>query len=102
MSQLTVAQVEAAIEEDEDLYWEELEWEFRNKGLTIDGVEYPAQVLDENPRGEWDYGTYIVFSVGDQIFRKTGHFQSHYGNDWDGPLQEVRKAEKTIEVWEAI
>lgn len=45
--------------------------------------------------------THVVFRLrmvdgSDRVFMKTGCYMSHYGNDWDGPLTEVRGVEKVV------
>ena len=86
-----------------DDYWGEVSWAAKSGALTeleIDGVKYPFTFIEEGGEGEWSYETSLIFQVGNQTFRKTGHYQSHYGNDWDGPLTEVHQVQKTITVWD--
>jgi hypothetical protein len=45
---------------------------------------------------------YSVFKIGDQYFKKTGYYASHYGTDWDGSIYEVVPQEKTITVYKSI
>lgn len=104
MSIIPIASLEAAIEEHEDFYWDELEYYTRNDGLgiEIDGTRYDVKVLEEYTGGEgdWNTETFIIFKVGTQTFKKTGFYQSHYGNDWDGPLIEVEQVVRPMSVWE--
>lgn len=107
MSKLTPADIEAAISEQEDWYWDEIEYYTRGDDaltLSIDGTEYPVKVEDEYTGGEgdWNTETFIIFKVGSQHFKKTGFYQSHYGNDWDGPLVEVHQVVRPVSVWEKV
>lgn len=106
MGNLTASQVENALEETYllDDGWDELGWYADYKKvetLSVEGYDYDFEVLEQDGEGSWSYSTSVVFRVGDQFFRKTGHYQSHYGNDWDGPLTEVKPSQKTVTVWEA-
>lgn len=99
---LTPAEVELALRNNSEwFHWDELEYNVP-EALEIDGVTYPVELLNSQTGEEGDYeiGTYIVIKVGDQTFRKTGYYQSHVGNDWDGPFREVVPVEKYITVWE--
>lgn len=83
-------------------YWDE--WSISKVlSLTINDEVYPLSIVDSYTGSEGDYAaeTYIVFRVGEQTFKKTGYYRSHYGDDWDGPVVEVTKGEKTITTWEA-
>lgn len=107
MSRLTVAEVESAIDNHDDWYWDEVEWSARSDeglSLNINGESYPVKVEEEytGSEGDWNSETWVVFHVGRQTFKKTGYYQSHYGNDWDGPLTEVKKQLKQIYVWENV
>jgi hypothetical protein len=115
---LTAEQVEAAINNSgnpegtgEDTYlWDADEWysEISWSGgkaegeyaLNIDGVSYTAEWVEDH--GGMDKGSdrWVVFKVGDQLFKKSGFYASHYGTDWDGPLVEVKPVEKTVTVFE--
>lgn len=101
---LTPAQVELALNNQSEygLSWSEISWGDGPDVLIIDDVEYPFELVDTETGGEGhDHtSTYIVFNVGEQTFKQTGYYMSHYGNDWDGPLTEVVAVEKTITVWE--
>lgn len=106
---LTAAQVQSAIEVTDEKEWgasewyEEVAWERGDKApyaLTIDGQTYvPEYVADH---GGMDRGSdrWVVFKLGDQLFKKSGYYASHYGTDWDGELREVKPVQKTITVFE--
>lgn len=98
MTELTAREVETAISEKDDYVWEEVAY-YLDEGLTINGETYPVEVVAEytGSEGDWDRDTFVVFKVGDQLFKKTGHYMSHYGNDWEGPLVEVEPYEHTVE-----
>lgn len=104
MSCVTGSEVEDALKAtDEYFYWSDLAYEdFDFDSLIIHGVSYPFEVVSSRggEEGDWDIDTFIIMRVGDQVFRKTGHYQSHVGSDWDGPVEEVFPVEKTITAWE--
>lgn len=106
MTKLTAAEVERAISDQYDDYvWEDFRWYLRENGdISIDDVTYPVEVKDEYTGGEgdWDSHTFVVFQVGDQLFRKTGRYRSHYGNDWDGPVDEVEPIQRTVNDWKKV
>lgn len=69
---------------------------YSNGKVTIDGDEYEWEYVENiGGEGEGEYRA-VVFRVGDQLFRKEGYYQSHYGSDWDGNLEEVEAFEKTV------
>lgn len=39
---------------------------------------------------------WIVFKVGDRMFRKNGYYSSWDGSSWDGELEEVEPREVTV------
>ena len=91
-------------------FWSELDWNLdpeRSYGdpvdpyVTIDGETYEVEVLDADT-GHEGHGEsiYCVVKVGDEVFRKTGYYASHHGDEWDGQFKKVRGVEKTITVWE--
>ena len=53
---------------------------------------------------EWDDNeyapVYIVIQVGDQLYRKDGHYESHYGTEWTGVLYEVKAIERMVTMYE--
>jgi hypothetical protein len=114
---LTAEQVEAAInaghlrygedtsyeEYGEDAaaeFWSELKYKSDRYTVIVDGVDYKAEHVDSY--GGMDKGSdiWVVFRLGDQLFKKSGFYASHYGTDWDGPLVEVKPVEKTVTVFE--
>ena len=52
--------------------------------------------------GGMDKGTtrWIVYKVGNRLFRKNGWYASHYGSEFDGDFSEVRAREKMVTVYE--
>lgn len=110
MTDYTPAEVLSALGEGiQDIYWDELGWSLkenpaRNGGIILRGEPVEVTVVDDCSGSEGDYniGTYVVIQVGTQYFRKTGHYMSHYGDDWDGPFLEVIPTEKTVTVFEEI
>lgn len=107
MSNLTAREVQEVLLEDYcDGYWGELSWQLNRRNLSeieIDGVKYPINVIEEEDGGdrEWEYDEWVVFSVGDQIFKVSGTYRSHDGTTWN-ELEEVHAVEKTISVWEPV
>lgn len=121
---ITVEQLRHAIEDDDTKYPEhthqvEASWkkgyfyevapyngagwgEFVHEGgpVVIDGVLLEAKVV--HTTGGEDEGSYAssTFQIGDQYFRKSGYYASHYGYDWDGELEEVRPVQKVVTVFE--
>lgn len=111
---LTAHDVEYAINSDEGIryesdpeslidsgeFWSELKYESDRYSVVVDGVEYKATHVES--RGGMDQGSdiWVVFRLGDQLFKKSGFYASHYGTDWDGPLVEVKPVEKTVTVFE--
>lgn len=45
---------------------------------------------------------WVVFSVGDQMFRMTGYYSSWDSDEWDGDLEEVRPKQVQVTQYEAI
>lgn len=91
--------------------WDGLEYKLKGKYLsegesaltqvTIRGERAPISfVADFGGQGQGDE-IWIVFKVGDQLFRKEGYYASHYGSDWDGDLCEVEAVERTVTFYEA-
>lgn len=98
----TPAEVEYGLESLGDYY----EFTYENHGYVFAAIvrDEPVIVTMVDSRtgseGDYDVQAYVVIKVGSQYFRKQGHYMSHNGTDWDGPITEVTQAEKTIKVWE--
>lgn len=78
--------------------WEEYsEWT-----TTILDADIPVKSLLVYGGGEGDGETYyIVFQVGDTLWRVDGFYQSHYGSELDyDTLREVQATQKMITVYE--
>lgn len=102
MSDYTTAEILAAIGDGDDGYTDSGSWyELEDaetiilRGETV-AVTHPAQFGGE---GQGD-DIWFVIGIGDQFFRKSGYYASHYGTDWDGAFEEVRPVEKTVTVYE--
>jgi hypothetical protein len=92
---------------EDHIYWDELLWAINRRtgapgGIYIRDELVSVILVDEETghEGSWDLQTYVVVQVGTQYFRKTGHYQSHIGDDWDGPFIEVTPVQKTVTVFE--
>lgn len=90
-----------------DIYWDELGWSLHRRDNAPGGIYLRNELVDvtivdivSGGEGDYDIGTYVIIGVGDQYFKKTGHYMSHYGDDWDGPFTEVHPVEKTVLVYE--
>lgn len=77
--------------------WEELPVKF---AVLLGEEPLLVEKVATDGGGENAYDTFVILKVGNQLFRKMGHYQSHCGNDWDGPFTEVRQAEKSVTVYE--
>lgn len=120
---ITVEQLRHAIEDDKtdypqftrtvkskysDYTWEEgpangQGWhEINSEGFSvvIDGELLEATSVDST--GGMDEGSNAssTWQIGEQYFRKSGYYQSHYGYDWDGELEEVHPVQKVVTVFE--
>ena len=92
----------------ESKHWQTGEWtegfspdeygwlEMEGVRLNIDDHQEIIKVVDET--GGMDAGSdaSVVIRVGDQLFRKQGYYQSHYGYDWDGDFSEVEPYARTV------
>jgi hypothetical protein len=99
MSNYTAATVERAFN---DFDWDNLEdRENGFKGaILVDGEAVVFEKVASDEGGEYGYGTFLIFKVGTQLFKKSGYYRSHYGNDWDGSFTEVNATTKTVVVYE--
>lgn len=81
-------------------FYGHLNYEKDGATLLVEGVEYPVERVDSY--GGMDMGTelWVVFKIGDQLFKKYGAYYSHDGSYWDGSLNEVKPVQKTITVFE--
>ena len=68
---------------------------------TATGDEVQVKVVDSNfhEEGNWHTDLYVVLSVGDQFFKKSGYYQSHDGTYWDGAVVEVEPEEVSVTKW---
>lgn len=77
--------------------WSEVQY---SSFLFIDGKMVDYETVETS--GGMDKGSLasVTIRIGDQYFRKSGYYASHYGYDWDGPLDEVFPREKIVTVYE--
>lgn len=106
MSDYTVAEVQASINQVEDnndseSWWEDLDdaqARAKNTGhpitLSLRGEDVPVEaiVVCEVDGEE----IFSVVKIGDQLFRQEGYYASHYGTDWDGRLEEVEAYQESV------
>lgn len=87
---VTVADIEAAVEAHEfsDDFWPEFGWASRGEKENLPGLGEIVVVDRRDDPGDGQE-MWIVFSLGDQFFRKTGYYSSWDGSSWDGALVEV-------------
>jgi hypothetical protein len=109
-TQYTSEQVESAIgralHEDFEDDPEYVDWHEANEALSYGGTlstplgEFKA-VAEEGGEGQGE-DIWFVFRVVDtgQLFKKSGYYASHYGTDWDGPLEEVHAVERMVTFYE--
>lgn len=104
---LTEEEEEAASNADG---WFELKYKLKGQYLgegesqlthfTIRGEQVPVEfVANFGGEGQGD-DLWIVFKVGDQLFRKDGYYASYGESDYDGDLREVRAVVKAVTVYE--
>jgi hypothetical protein len=100
----TIGQVESAIdafdEGDSDYFYEEIQWTREPIFLPELGEEAVKVDSTGGSEGEGDYMD-VVFKIGDQLFRKTGFYNSWDSNDWDGSLEEVEPYEVMVTKYKA-
>lgn len=77
--------------------WGELTW--GNHYVCIDGVEHPLEVVSTNDSSSYQYDVWVVFVLEGRFFRVDGTYESYVGSEW-GPLREVTKGTKVVEVYE--
>lgn len=77
------------------------------KTIELEGIG-EVQFLEETwPEGGYDDdrdGEHIdvVFKVGEQYFRKAGHYNSWDSHNWDGAFEEVQPAKVQRTIWKNI
>ncbi len=99
MCKYTSNEIESAID------WDDLDYADDGYKTTVTLRCEPVEIekVDGKPPAEGGgENIFAVIKVGDQFFKKTGYYASHYGSEWDGDLTEVRPVEKTVTVYERI
>jgi hypothetical protein len=96
MGKFTASQVEAAINAEFDIenyFYEEID----PAGTFLSELDaYAYKISSEGGyEGGGDYMD-VVFKVGDQLFKKTGYYNSWDSNEWDGGLEEVESYEEVV------
>lgn len=70
--------------------------------VTLRGEKVPVTNVESfGGEGQGDDKWFVV-KIGDQLFRKSGYYASHYGTDWDGAFEEVHPVEKVVTVYEPV
>jgi hypothetical protein len=88
--------------EDEVSFDEAVSEEYEGS-ITINDEQIPVEWVEVLPGyGGGGEHTYAVFTLGGQTFKKEGHYFSHYGTDWDGPLYEVEEVEVLRKEWKRV
>ncbi|AXG66283.1 hypothetical protein SEA_ANNADREAMY_198 [Streptomyces phage Annadreamy] len=93
----TAAEVKHAIESEFDGYENDFYEEIGSSGIELPLLRKTATLEDREGghEGGGDY-MHVVFRIGDQLFRKTGYYNSWDANDWDGEIEEVEPYEVTV------
>ncbi len=113
MSKLTAAEVRDLLLEHQFDWQIESDWDYGADWDHWDEVADPGGIFEVVGLGEvkvWnhDFGgietnvSYLMFKVGDRVFRKEGLWVSHDGQYWDGPFSEVRAVQKVITDYEDV
>lgn len=71
------------------------------ESVEIDGLPTLKHISSGGAEGDGAQ-KWVVFSVGDQLFRKTGYYSSWGEDEWDGDLEEVKAVQVTRTEYEAI
>lgn len=103
MTDYTTAEIDSAVEVALE-GWSELGYMSKGYKETIALRGEPVEietVAGKAPEEGGGEHVFVIIKAGDQFFRKTGYYMSHYGSDWDGDVTEVHPVEKTITVYEA-
>ena len=90
---------------DDQFYWDDwrdsIPW--NEKRLTVEVVGLGTVEVWEHDFGGIETNvSYLMFKVGDRIFRKEGLWVSHDGQYWDGDFTEVRAVQKVITDYEEL
>lgn len=116
MSALTAKDVEALLLEHqfqwqiESEYDDTADWSDWDElfGSANDPEVFEVVGLGEVKVWSHDFGgietnvSYLMFQIGDRIFRKEGLWVSHDGMYWDGHFSEVKPVQKVVTDYEVI
>ena len=81
-------------------WYEEGSWKDRGT-VEVDGLG-TVEVWSHDFGGIETNVSYLMFKVGDRIFRKEGLWVSHDGQYWDGSFSEVKAVQKVITDYEEV
>lgn len=86
-------------------FWDNLDYAIKTHGdvVTLDGKEYKVEYI-EMLDCDYEYSSqmHVIFKFGDKTYKKRGHYQSHYGSEWDGSITEVTPKTITVTEWEDV
>lgn len=89
-------------EEAPELLEEDGWTELAGNRVVLNGVTYDIEEVDSTGGMDEGSNATVTLKIGDQYFRKSGYYASHYGYDWDGDFEEVHPVQKSITVYESI
>lgn len=114
MSKLTASDVEDLLQEHLenepeaeqwgatwDWFSEMIPWKERQATIEVVGLG-PVKIWEHDFGGVETNLTYLMFQVGDRVFRKEGRYYSHDGMYWGGWFREVKPVEKVFTDYEVI
>lgn len=100
-SDVELACLQWAKDNDDEDFFNEISYK---KVINLPEIGEASFVDQQRPDTSWDDdhdGEYIdvVFQVGGRYFRKSGTYSSWDADEWDGPFEEVIKAEVRRSEW---
>lgn len=108
MSNLTAADVEALLLEHTFEWRDDTDWHDWSEASDPGPATFEVVGLGEVKVWDHDFGgietnvSYLMFQIGDRVFRKEGLWVSHDGQYWDGYFHEVKPVQKVITDYEPI
>lgn len=87
----------ASAPDEIDFNWDELSY---GESYNIPGLGSVQYVASKSPAEGGGEDIWVVFQVGDQLFKKYGYYMSYDEADWDGGLLEVKPVERQVTFYE--